>query len=218
MRRFVSIPALGRAGRLALPLLIALGLAASAGAAPTPPGSSTERPPSSPAEAPSSREQPDDETAAQNRAFAEKEYTKGYKDSEAGKKLAAEGKTAEAAKRFAKALERFEEAVKLDAAYADGWNMVGYCARQVGDLNRAFDAYDRALAIDPDHEEAHEDLGEAYLAIGNVEKAEEQLAWLREKGSEEAEELAEAIAKAASSRGAKAGAGGAAEADSSAAR
>jgi tetratricopeptide (TPR) repeat protein len=121
--------------------------------------------------------------AAKQAALAEKEYAHGVKDAEKGTRFTKEGKTAEATAAFAKALPRFEEAVRLYEDYADAWNMLGYCSRQVGDLKRAFDAYERALAIDPDHEEAHEYLGEAY----------EQLLWLRDRESEEADELAEMI-------------------------
>jgi tetratricopeptide (TPR) repeat protein len=190
MPRLVSIRA-DRAVRLVLPLLLAGGLARHATAAPTPP--ETDRP-----AAATSAAATGDERGAKRRALAEKEYARGYEDAEAGRKLLEEGEREDAATRFAAALERFEEAVRLDETYADGWNMVGYCARRTGDTDRAFDAYDRALALDPDHEEAHEYLGEAYLSIGNVEKAREQLAWLREKGSDEAEELEEAIEKASS--------------------
>lgn len=179
-RRFVSV-ALALAG-LAAPLAGLAPFAPDALAAPTPPGSSG-----------ANREAAASDEAAKNKALAEKEYAKGYEDAQKAKKLAKEGKTAAATERFAEALPRFEEAVKLHERYADAWNMIGYCARQVGDLKRAFDAYDRALAIDPDHEEAHEYLGEAYVKAGNLEKAKEQLAWLLAKKSDEAEELAEAI-------------------------
>jgi Tfp pilus assembly protein PilF len=74
--------------------------------------------------------------------------------------------------------------------------MLGYCARKTGDLKRAFDAYQKCLTINPEYEEAHEYLGEAYVMAGNLAKAKEQLAWLKSRKSEEAEELEEAIAKA----------------------
>lgn len=180
-RHRIVVAALALAG-IAAPFTTLALFAPDASAAPTPPRSATE-----------SREAAASDEAAKNRALAEKEYAKGYEDAQKGKTLAKEGKTAEATERFAEALPRFEEAVKLHERYADAWNMIGYCARQVGDLKRAFDAYDRALAIDPDHEEAHEYLGEAYVKAGNLGKAKEQLEWLRAKKSDEAEELAEVI-------------------------
>ncbi|MEK7348398.1 MAG: tetratricopeptide repeat protein [Candidatus Eisenbacteria bacterium] len=154
--------------------------------------------------------------ASESRALAELSYKKGYKDAQEAKKLKKSGKTAQATEKFAKALTRFEEAVQLHEPYAEAWNMIGYCSRNVGDLRRAFDAYDRSLAIDPDYEEAHEYLGEAYVMSGNLEKAREQLAWLEAKKSGEAKELAEAIEAAekenAASKGVAASGGEAAPA------
>ena len=71
--------------------------------------------------------------------------------------------------------------------------MVGFCARKSGDLKRAFDAYQKCLAIEPEYAEAHEYLGEAYLMSGDLAKAKEQLAWLRSRKSDEADELGEKV-------------------------
>jgi tetratricopeptide (TPR) repeat protein len=160
--------------------------AAMASAAPTPPRAE----PKSSATPTATAE---DESAAANRALAEQEYKKGYKDAQEATKLEQSGKSADATARFGKALKHFEAAIATYEPYAEAWNMVGYCARNVGDLKRAFDAYDRSLAIDPDLAEAHEYVGEAYLMTGNVEKAKEQLAWLTAKESKLAAELAAAI-------------------------
>lgn len=165
-----------------------LAVAAVSTAAPSPPKSES-RPASETSVPSATGEKPAPET----RALAELSYKKGYKEVQEAKKLKKEGKTAAATEKFAKALSRFEEAIKIHEPYAEAWNMVGYCSRNVGDLRRAFDAYDRSLAIDPEYEEAHEYLGEAYLMAGNLEKAREQLAWLEAKKSDEAKELAEAI-------------------------
>jgi tetratricopeptide (TPR) repeat protein len=200
--------AIRRAGMAVFLLALIAGLVGLALAAPTPPRASKDPPatPASSAETP----RPDEavsEADAQNRAFAEGEYKKGYKDVEEAKKSLASGKDAEAAKRFSKALKRFEEAVRLYEPYADAWNMIGFCSRHMGDVRGAFDAYDRALTIDPDHEEAHEYLGEAYVKVRNFGKAREQLEWLRARNSDEAGELAEVIERAektmADAKGAK---------------
>jgi tetratricopeptide (TPR) repeat protein len=74
--------------------------------------------------------------------------------------------------------------------------MVGYCARNTGDLKRAFSAYQKCLAIQPDYDEAHEYLGEAYVQSGDLAKAKIELAWLRANDSDEADELAAIIAAA----------------------
>jgi Flp pilus assembly protein TadD len=168
-------------------------------ASPSPPRSEPSQPATPTATAASG-----DETTPDNRAVAEQEYKKGYKDSKDATKLKKSGKTAEATEKFSKALKHFEEAIRLYEPYAEAWNMVGYCSRNNGDLRRAFDAYDRSLAINPDYEEAHEYVGEAYVMAGNLEKAKEQLAWLTAKKSGEAKELAESIEAAEKAR-AKAG-------------
>lgn len=180
-RRFALAP-------LPLAFAAALAMAAVASAAPSPPRSE----PSQPAE-PAETTTPADQDAAEKRALAEKEYKKGYKDSQDATKLKQKGKTAESTEKFGNALKHFEEAIRLYEPYAEAWNMVGYCSRNVGDLRRAFDAYDRSLAIKPDYEEAHEYVGEAYLMAGNIEKAKEQLAWLTARKSDEAKVLAQAI-------------------------
>jgi tetratricopeptide (TPR) repeat protein len=195
-----------RRDSLALLLVTTLVLAPyPAFAAPSPPKSESPPPPTQPENRPATQA-PDEDRSTAERALAEKEYKKGYKDSEEAKRLKKEGKTDAAKEKFAKALKRFEEAVKIHEPYAEAWNMIGYCARNLGDLKRAFDAYDRSLAIDPDYDEAHEYLGEAYVMTGNLQKAREQLAWLEARKSEEAAELAEAIAAAEKAGAAKRGA------------
>ena len=58
---------------------------------------------------------------------------------------------------------------------ANGWNELGHAYRQSGQLQPAFDAYGKALKIDPKHRGAHEYLGEAYLQANDLQKAEEEL-------------------------------------------
>ena len=58
---------------------------------------------------------------------------------------------------------------------ADAWNELGHAYRKLGDMDKAFSHYDRALKIDPKHRGAHEYLGEAYLMVGNLDKAQEHL-------------------------------------------
>ena len=58
---------------------------------------------------------------------------------------------------------------------ADGWNELGHAYRQSGQLQPAFDAYGKALKIDPKHRGVHEYLGEAYLQAGDLPRAEQEL-------------------------------------------
>ena len=58
---------------------------------------------------------------------------------------------------------------------ADGWNQLGYALRMSGQIDPALDAYGKALKINPKHRGAHEYLGEAYLVMGDLPRAERQL-------------------------------------------
>src|SRR3954470_19624581 len=70
------------------------------------------------------------------------------------------------------------DAVTREPRNADYHNMYAYTLRKGGnpDMNLVFKHYNEALVIDPKHRGAHEYLGEAYLMVGNVDKAKEQLA------------------------------------------
>jgi tetratricopeptide (TPR) repeat protein len=121
-------------------------------------------------------------------------YRDGHEDVTKAKRELAEGKTKNATKRFKRALDRGQEAVALDTTYHEAWNLVGYSARHLGDYDRSLAAYHRCLRLKPDYAEAREYLGEAYVALGDLPKAREQLAWLeRLKATEEAADLKEAI-------------------------
>jgi len=74
--------------------------------------------------------------------------------------------------RFLKALKRFPDAANLH-------NELGYTFRKLRQLDKAFEHYKRALAIDPRHRSAHEYIGEAYLMVGDTASAEKHLEALR---------------------------------------
>ena len=131
-----------------------------------------------------------------SRTEAERLYAEGYKQVEKANKEKGTGKAKDAKKSYVKAREKFEAAVKLDGRYFEAWNMIGYSARQAGDLKASFAAYDTCLAINPDYDKAHEYRGEAYIMNGDIEGAKRELAWLRAEGSDEADRLAAAIDKA----------------------
>ena len=180
------------AAAFALALIVATAFAS--GSAPSPPPRET---PSTSDMPPADQNQPPDSVKAKA-AHAELEqlYAKGYDEAQEAKKLKKDGKAGDAKKKFGKAIKKFEAAVDRDPAYYQAWNMLGYCARNLGDLKRAFSAYEKCLSIKPDYDEAHEYLGEAYLQSGNLEKAKVELAWLRANDSKEADELAEKVDEA----------------------
>jgi tetratricopeptide (TPR) repeat protein len=175
-------------------LAIALGAstALASGTPPPPPRQDT----SSEMPVPASKEPSDQERAKAARAEAENLYTEAYRQAETAKAEKKAGKAKEAKKHFGKALKKFQGAADRDPAYYQAWNMIGYCSRNLGDLKRAFAAYEKCLSIQPDYEEAHEYLGEAYVQSGDLLKAKVELAWLRAHDSDEADELAEDIEKA----------------------
>jgi tetratricopeptide (TPR) repeat protein len=58
---------------------------------------------------------------------------------------------------------------------ANGENWLAYAYRKTGRLDEAFEHYAKALKLNPNHRGAHEYVGEAYLMVGNLAKAEEHL-------------------------------------------
>ena len=78
------------------------------------------------------------------------------------------------------AVDYFKKAVADDAKNAEAYNLMGYSYRRLGEADPAFAAYAKALDLDPRHRGAHEYHGETYLLVGNAEKAEAQLAILKD--------------------------------------
>ena len=57
--------------------------------------------------------------------------------------------------------------------------LLGYAYRNDGQMELAFKHYGRALQLNPRHRGAHEYLGEAYLIVSNLPKAQEHLSALQ---------------------------------------
>lgn len=96
-------------------------------------------------------------------------------------------------------LEPFTAANPKDA---DGFNLLGYSYRHLKRYDDALKAYNKALTLDPKHRGAHEYIGEAYIEMGQLDKAQEHLNALDklcffpcEEYSELKEELEEARKK-----------------------
>jgi len=94
------------------------------------------------------------------------------------------------------AITKFTVATTEAPDNAEAFNMLAYSYRNKGDYDQAFHYYEKALALDPKNANAHEYVGEAYLAVDDVPMAEQHLAalddicWL---GCEQYDELKEAI-------------------------
>ena len=76
------------------------------------------------------------------------------------------------------AIRLLEGVVAKDQRNADAYNLLAYSMRKSGDPAKSIPIYEKALAIDPKHKGAHEYLGEAYLALGDLDKAKQHLATL----------------------------------------
>lgn len=99
--------------------------------------------------------------------------------------------------------QQFQQAIKeLDVALvespdnADLLNLMAYSHRKLKHFDIAMDYYQQALKLEPKHLGANEYLGELYLQLGQLEKAEQRLAILDKAcffGCEEFDTLEQAI-------------------------
>jgi tetratricopeptide (TPR) repeat protein len=80
---------------------------------------------------------------------------------------------------FAKAREKFRTAVGADPDMKEGWNLLGYTSRRLGDYEESLKAYDKALALAPDYPEAIEYRAELFLMTGRLTQTKEAYAVLQ---------------------------------------
>ena len=83
-------------------------------------------------------------------------------------------------KKFDKSIKLLEKIAKrkdLGEKKADVYNLLGFSYRKHSEpnLDNAFEAYRIALEANPEHLGAHEYLGELYITLGNMNKANEML-------------------------------------------
>ena len=101
------------------------------------------------------------------------------------------------AENFAEALPLLKKAEAKEPESADVHNYLGYALRKLKQYDAALKHYREALRLAPRHRGANEYLGELYLVLGDLAKAEERLAVLDKAclfGCEEYTELKDAIA------------------------
>lgn len=89
------------------------------------------------------------------------------------------GKKAVEAKNWKAASDSFARAAAKDPRNADAFNMLGYSLRWQNRYEEAFAAYDKALALDPNHKGALSYSGIGYLKAGRRSDAEARLARLQ---------------------------------------
>ncbi len=136
------------------------------------------------------------------RKEAERFYGDAFDEVAKGRRELDAGHADKAQKLFRKARSHAENAVGLDPKFYEAWNLVGYSARKTGDYKSAFAAYDSCLALKPDYAPAREYVGEAYVEVGDLAHAREQLAWLEKlHAADDAKELGEAIDAATAKAG-----------------
>lgn len=78
-------------------------------------------------------------------------------------------------KDWPEAIRLLERAAERNQKDADVYTLLGFAERNRGNTDVAFAHYEKALKLDPKHLGAHEYVGEAYLMVGNLTKAEEHL-------------------------------------------
>lgn len=79
---------------------------------------------------------------------------------------------------FEAALPLLLAETKADPKNADVWNLTGFASRKLGQLDQSAAAYETALSLDPKHKGALEYQGELFLTLGELAKAEANLALL----------------------------------------
>ncbi|MEZ5833735.1 MAG: tetratricopeptide repeat protein [Dongiaceae bacterium] len=80
---------------------------------------------------------------------------------------------------YSKAIPLLEKSIKQKGEYADALNLLGFANRKLGDKAKAMTYYTKALNMEPNHLGANEYMGELYLELDNLPKAEERLAVLK---------------------------------------
>ena len=107
-------------------------------------------------------------------------------------------KTAIAQFKYDEAKGYLEKVLAAKPDDADALNLMGFTERKLGDPGQCLEYYNKALALNPKHLGANEYLGELYLEMKDVKKAEERLAVLQQACGgtcEEYQELKEKIEK-----------------------
>jgi tetratricopeptide (TPR) repeat protein len=127
------------------------------------------------------------ETAQDPKTAARNSYNQGYEGVQSVAKLELEAASMPAfasqyrdtiRSRLITARENFRKAVAADPDMKEGWNMVGYTSRRLGEYEESLQAYEKALALAPNYPEAIEYRAELFLVTGRLEQTKEAYATL----------------------------------------
>lgn len=124
------------------------------------------------------------------RAWKYQQKASGETDSKKAAKL-----SRKADKQFARAVKKFRNAVKYEPRLYQAHSSLGYTLKQTGDFTGAMAAYDRCLKLRPSYTPAIEYRAEAYLALGQLDKARQAYSMLKEADPAKADELEIAFRK-----------------------
>ena len=113
---------------------------------------------------------------------AKQAYNQGVRAVKAADKFAKSAEETTDEKKKAKVLDKakhqyenargyFASALQRKVDMYEAWNYVGYTSRKLGEYDKALQAYDEALRLNPNYGEAIEYRGEAYLALNRIEDA-----------------------------------------------
>jgi tetratricopeptide (TPR) repeat protein len=80
---------------------------------------------------------------------------------------------------YAQAIPLLQKSIQQKGEYADALNLLGFSNRKLGDMSKAMTYYTKALNKEPKHLGANEYMGELYLELNELPKAEERLAVLK---------------------------------------
>jgi tetratricopeptide (TPR) repeat protein len=89
------------------------------------------------------------------------------------------------------AIDELQKALGKAPNNPDALNLMGFSKRKIGHLDESLDYYNKALAQNPNHVGANEYLGELYLDMKNVQKAQERLVVLEKACGASCEEYLE---------------------------
>jgi len=92
---------------------------------------------------------------------------------------------------YAAAIELYQAAISEKKDDADAWNNMGYCYRMTakGYLDKAGDAYAKAINYNPEHEAALEYQGEYFVMVGQLMSAYRNYQALEKMDSDEAKKV-----------------------------
>ena len=133
-------------------------------------------------------------------------YNQGVRAVKAADKLAKAADEATDEKKKTKALDKakrqydnargyFASALQRKVDMYEAWNYVGYTSRKLGDYDKALQAYDEALRLNPSYGEAIEYRGEAYLGLNRIDDAKNAYMQLFQSSRPLADQLMAAMQK-----------------------